>query len=286
MPAFTINQIYKSALEKLYSCANEIGVELTCVECTDVSKTFPGFLDVTLGLEGKHQFENAALATQLCSTWMGRVVNKELTFEELKLGLQKVNWPGRCQTLPVNENLVFYLDGAHTCLSLHLCKSWFDSKIINLIGSVNNNEFDKVCHNTGEYRKVWAETDKIYKVLICSFTNQRNDEELIRSLDQGLHFDNVIFCDVAIFKLPSLAVNSDSQKEASARCLNNQKLWSESNEECNVQASASIEEALKMAIEISEESSKLGKKTCVLVTGSLYLVGGFLKLLNDFRNEA
>lgn len=277
VPAFTANQIHKAALEKLHSCARDIPVELKSVDSNHISKTFPGFCDVNLGLEGQHQLENAALATKLCSTWMERVRNSRLSFENLKLGLQNVYWPGRCQTLTISQNLVFYLDGAHTCLSLQLCKNWFDTKVsVSLRGPEEVNKSQEKDEASSNIRKV----------LICSFTNQRKDEELIRSLEGGIEFDDVIFSDMTIFKLPTLASPVESHKEASPRVLSNRDTWANTHRNCNVQVSPSIEDSLKMAVRIAEDASVRGKKTCVLVTGSLYLVGGFLKLLNDFRTEA
>ena len=251
-------------------------MELKSVDAELISETFPGFCEMTLGLEGKHQLENAALATKLCSTWVERVKNKSLSFEDLKLGLRNVYWPGRCQTLKVNENLLFFLDGAHTCLSLQLCKNWFDSKVESLIEAEDN----KKTHTA------FASTRDISKVLICSFTNQRKDGELISSLEGGIEFDDVIFSDMAVFKLPSLAPQVDTQKEVSHRILSNREIWAKAHKGCNVLVSPSIDDSLKMAVEIARDNWSRGKKTCVLVTGSLYLVGGFLKLLSDIRTEA
>jgi folylpolyglutamate synthase len=51
--------------------------------------------------------------------------------------------------------------------------------------------------------------------------------------------------------------------------------WSEFEPDTEIEVYSSIEEAVENAREISQESEKL----LVLVTGSLYLVGGFLKVL-------
>lgn len=45
--------------------------------------------------------------------------------EQDKQGLTNVKWLGRNQILNVTSNLTYFLDGAHTIESIHLCRNWY-----------------------------------------------------------------------------------------------------------------------------------------------------------------
>lgn len=42
-----------------------------------------------------------------------------------KQALRGVKWLGRNQILNVTPNLTYFLDGAHTIESIHLCYKWY-----------------------------------------------------------------------------------------------------------------------------------------------------------------
>jgi folylpolyglutamate synthase len=79
-----------------------------------------------LGLPGKHQQFNAALAKSMCQTWLTEMQSRgygvEYNEEATISGLENAFWPGRCQTVK-SENFpetVWHLDGAHTAESLQV----------------------------------------------------------------------------------------------------------------------------------------------------------------------
>lgn len=45
--------------------------------------------------------------------------------EQDKQVLKNVKWLGRNQILNVMSNLTYFLDGAHTIESIHLCSKWY-----------------------------------------------------------------------------------------------------------------------------------------------------------------
>ena len=83
-----------------------------------------------LGLAGKHQFMNAAVAKELCTQWISKRKENglEITLDEalIQKGLESAKWPGRCQRLSIpNFPGEWCLDGAHTAESLQVCADWF-----------------------------------------------------------------------------------------------------------------------------------------------------------------
>lgn len=102
--------------------------------------------------------------------------------------LENARWPGRCQTIQdrsiERNNVIWYLDGAHTVESLVLCGEWFTTE------AFNKNESCK-------------------RVLMFNCTSGRSAAELLGALTNtmaavnkqcGLEseeknlFDHVIFC--------------------------------------------------------------------------------------------
>jgi folylpolyglutamate synthase len=86
-------------------------------------------------------------------------------------------------------------------------------------------------------------------------------------------FSNAAFCTNAPYK------TVDPDEDPIADDLRVQKTiadaWSDFEPDTEVEVYSSIEDAVENAREISKETGKL----LVLVTGSLHLVGGFLKVL-------
>ncbi|KAJ2642675.1 Folylpolyglutamate synthetase, partial [Coemansia sp. RSA 1287] len=85
--------------------------------------------DVELGIQGVHQRANAALATELCRTWVQRTHNVAASESYIARGLQLASWPGRSQSFPSPRvpSLIWHVDGAHTVESIRACAKWFSS---------------------------------------------------------------------------------------------------------------------------------------------------------------
>ena len=257
-PAFTINQKVSGALEKLQECAKEKNVHLEVVENNRL------FDDILLGLDGAHQLENASLAVQICKTWTQRMGFSALKQESLRKGLETVRWPGRCEKISLGRNLTFYLDGAHTAESLKLCRNWFEAKITTL------------------------HKPDCKKVLICTFTSERNDENFLNILNEGFGFDHVLFTPPTLKTentdgdRGSVTYNAKSLPSSDfERCQKNLKIWNEMNGKSEVFVFSFINDA----IDSLRDKPDAGE-VCVLVTGSLYLVGGCLKLLYELTEPS
>ncbi|KAE8724343.1 putative glycosyltransferase [Hibiscus syriacus] len=89
-----------------------------------------------LALEGEHQYLNAGLAVALCTAWLQRTGHPISNFnqtgplpEPFIKGLTTASLQGQAQIVrdqfPDIENLIFYLDGAHSPESMEACARWF-----------------------------------------------------------------------------------------------------------------------------------------------------------------
>ena len=95
------------------------------------------FANVSSGIQGSHQLQNANLAVHMTRAFLRSQAPElsETAFEAaVKEGVQTAKWPGRCQSVPDSETkqLTWFLDGAHTIDSLECCIQWFVSNKVAL----------------------------------------------------------------------------------------------------------------------------------------------------------
>ena len=132
-------------------------------------------------------------------------------------GLQRVSWPGRSQKIiyQINNNnynnidnnnnnnkriINFYLDGAHTPVSIAKCMNWFLKEINNNninINNENNNINDN--NNNDNYLNINNNEDKEEKnkmnILIFNQTNLRSALGLLKPVvdaNEKIHFNEII----------------------------------------------------------------------------------------------
>ncbi|KAF9176596.1 hypothetical protein BGZ49_006129, partial [Haplosporangium sp. Z 27] len=82
--------------------------------------------DQTIGLAGKHQLGNAALASAICRIWIEKVFNVKIEApegvipKEFSKGLSSARWPGRGQIIIRDDKpkITWFFDGAHTAESV------------------------------------------------------------------------------------------------------------------------------------------------------------------------
>ncbi|CAB4019810.1 folylpolyglutamate synthase, mitochondrial-like isoform X1 [Paramuricea clavata] len=190
VPAFTVPQ-EPASMKVLSERARERQACLKIVPdlFANTERNFPA-----LGIEGKHQHQNASLAVHLCRTWIERrndahnVVLHEVNSssdsqsppyadafslpEGFKEGLAKAFWPGRTQCVE-REDFTFYLDGAHTRKSIEACTEWFCEK--------SKQERQRKSHKT------------MARILLFNFKGDRNARSLLEPLVK-CDFDYVAFC--------------------------------------------------------------------------------------------
>ncbi|KAF9569338.1 FolC bifunctional protein [Agrocybe pediades] len=239
-----------------------------------------------LGLAGKHQIQNAALAVELARSFLQTKDSNSAEVEGLtasfKEGLVETKWPGRCQTIPdpKREDITWYLDGAHTVESLQCCVQWFVTPGIGV--------------SAADANKTPSEESR---VLIFNCTSGRSGDSFLGTVKDGIRsqlalhglkendvanfFKHVIFCANVTYAdghfkgdLTTKAISESDLaglKTQQALALAWTSLFPAFPAE-RVHVLPSIENAVKVVENVPELPLK------VLVTGSLHLVGGVVEV--------
>ena len=254
---FTVPQELK-AMQVLEEKAKEKHAQLVVVKrFKDIESG-----DVKIRLEGDFQKDNSSLAiavagAHLSKMGFGDVFHDKKLPEEFVRGLEQVKWEGRCE-VRMEGNIEWCIDGAHTMESIKVTAEWFAGKL--------------------------RRSTKAQVMLIFN-QQERDGAALVLALHMALEratgtrhiFSNAAFCTNAPYK------TIDPNEDPIADDLRVQRTiadaWSEFEPDTEIEVYSSIEEAVENAREISKENEKL----LVLVTGSLHLVGGFLKVLQGER---
>ncbi|MCD8324472.1 MAG: bifunctional folylpolyglutamate synthase/dihydrofolate synthase [Clostridiales bacterium] len=122
-------------------------------------KTDDRLMNISLGLAGEFQAENAACVLQVLE-----VLKKDypkICRETVREGLKKVRWPGRFEQIYAFPDV--YLDGAHNedaVLKLHASvnRSFPNRRIIYIMGVLADKEYDRMIHI------MFREGDRVYTV--------------------------------------------------------------------------------------------------------------------------
>jgi dihydrofolate synthase/folylpolyglutamate synthase len=101
------------------------------------------FRDLSLNLDGAHQFENAALAIAACEV-LDQSRKAALAPSDIRYGLQHTHWPGRMEIAGHSPTII--LDGAHnlmaaSVLARHLTAKYVGKKIILIIGILDDKPY-------------------------------------------------------------------------------------------------------------------------------------------------
>ncbi|KNC84205.1 hypothetical protein SARC_03566 [Sphaeroforma arctica JP610] len=269
-------QAYAKHVKAVYSIANPLH------EYTSESEPL-----LTLGLEGTHQQQNAALALAATGLWLrrhrgeseltggsryGERINP-YTFREPQAfisqqtlkGLRDATFPGRSMTYR-SQGVTYYLDGAHTLESMQCAAEWMRS----LDTPVNS---------------------KRYLLFNCM---KRDPVELLKpvlDLHRKLAFDGVLFCPNITYHTKQHADttnhNQHTENQLAASKLN-ASIWTDLCNQAQVLTSSthgkvrsfeSIEQAVRWVHSPEASGACPGTHTedvRVFVCGSLHLVGGVL----------
>ncbi|KAI0461435.1 hypothetical protein LJB42_001104 [Komagataella kurtzmanii] len=214
--------------------------------------------DIKLGLAGAFQKENANLAIELAAIHLQKlgfkVDIKDDLPDEFVEGLSSATWPGRCQIIEEPENqITWYLDGAHTKESIEASSQWFTEKL----------------------------TKSDQTVLL--FNQQTRDgEALIKQLHgvvyPKLKFNHVIFTtnltwsdgysdDLVSLNISKEEIDNMDVQKALAETWNSLDKASRKHIFHDIETSINFIRSLEGSVD-------------VFVTGSLHLVGGFLVVLD------
>eukprot|EP00047_Mylnosiga_fluctuans_P015279 m.44881 g.44881 ORF g.44881 m.44881 type:complete len:503 (+) comp5848_c0_seq1:6-1514(+) len=262
-PVFTAPQP-PGGLETLLECATAAKTRLHLAPPLEEYSKQP----ITLGLVGDHQRLNASLALQLTRHWLAggasaepstTIVNApafEVTDKE-RAGLANTQWPGRCQIVEL-DGVTYLLDGAHTLESCEAAAAWFKAVLDARPGARS--------------------------VLLFNCAGDREGTRLLPPL-VALHAARplaaALFCpnrsrDVASGDHINKMARADEVVTGPAA---NAKAWLTLTSEtpCTTEILPYIDDA----IETAQKLRVKGEPLVVLVTGSLHLVGGTLKVLEQ-----
>ncbi|KAH0887810.1 hypothetical protein HID58_050239 [Brassica napus] len=262
-----------------------------------------------LGLDGEHQYLNAGLAVSLASTWLQQVGKLEVPSltqtsilpEKFIKGLATASLQGRGQVVPdqfiesrTSEDLVFYLDGAHTPESMEVCAKWFSSAVKRDNQSESSEHLVNV--SSGSSHDQFSGEENCQQILLFNCMSVRDPNMLLPHLrnicaNYGVHFKKAFFVpNMSVYHKVGTAADlpeNDPQVDLSWQWTL-QKVWeslfhSERGED-NGESSGNSEvfTSLPMAIKWLRDSVReSGSATHfqVLVTGSLHLVGDVLRLI-------
>ena len=225
---------------------------------------------IKLGIDGEVQKLNASLAIQLAYFWVNKHNNRNYeaaTFitkggrfgdvfplgKNVILGLKDCKWAGRFQIVK-EDNITYFLDGAHTTDSMEHCSKWFYEESTNL------------SKKTGK---------TITRILIFNCTGERHSESLLKPIESK--FNYAIFCPNRSHNVKDVASDQSNftisaQKEIEL-CNHNATIWQKYNEGSTISKFPCISDA------ISFINSKGSGPIHVLVTGSIHLVGGVLGII-------
>ncbi|KAF9916713.1 Folylpolyglutamate synthetase [Lobosporangium transversale] len=280
VPAITTEQP-EEGLSVLKSRAEELGAEFF--------KIIPPFSnvelgDVTIGLNGKHQVSNAALASAICRIWIEKVLGDKIEESNESIpkafikGLTNARWPGRGQIMVRDDKpkIKWFFDGAHTAESTTVCAAWFkDVSQSNLHGTVK-------------------------RVLIFNCTGPRDGDKLLGPLAKihsVVHFDQAVFTPTITFASNTYKgdlVNNTAPidpelttQKTLAECWTRQlalasglESGTQQADQVNTTVLPSIEHSVIWVDDYVKSQVEQGvDQVQVLVTGSLHLVGGLQSVL-------
>jgi len=238
------------------------------------------------------QAENALLAKEVGDFWLKHYFdqNKENMIPcdgdncesyEISVGelVNLVKFPGRAHTVERNK-INYYLDGAHTSESLEKCFDWFSLKMKSRPRCRNF-----VMFNVTGKRDYEVLLELLYKKLVEHY------------LDNSAQSVSVIFVPNIMKSVENKTTGNEQDNrtvtESSVRekCLKMQRHWSKisgkkmktsnfDNHKINSVVADCIQTGLKY-VENSKNDCEHDECKSVLVTGSIHLVGGVLKLLDQ-----
>lgn len=314
VPAFTVQQPV-DALQSLLEVAARVEAPLKLVAPFDQYILPPeGFHQ--LGLAGVHQRVNASLAVQLAATWEqsaghscggsdpAGAAKRAQQVAQLQLpdayaaGLRQCVWPGRAQVISqswVSEGAAeglgttFFLDGAHTPESMATCAEWFA-------------EASQLQQESS--RPAGQPPMPPHRILLFNCMKERNPEALLQPFmttlaAKGLGFQQALFVppESSYRKLGSTEQHKDLSWQHGLQRVYQTNLSNSPRgvaraglrlpplpglEGSQDAAQGAVLSSLRATLNWLRRCGQEGPKAPlqVLVTGSLYLVGDVLKLLN------
>ena len=291
VPAFTVEQPEEGS-KVMHERAEEVGTYLNFVP--DLSKYWHK-AKIELSLQGKFQRINASLAVQLAYTWLGNgILATPLTLPQSFIdGLSNCKWNGRAQTLKF-KNITFYLDGAHTKESISYASEWFNEEAAKEEKSLNKPCSKILCFNLTNDRNA---CELLLPLLNCKFTSAIFTPNVATLVSTGFNDQSNLRYTKNDQMLQLYTYRDDWIKLCSSQNAKKSKIFTSvlpsiAEAICLLSKNQEIElyEYASSLVESCNESNNLSDEFSfnhlqVLVTGSLHLVGGYLRILKPDIND-
>ncbi|VVB05785.1 unnamed protein product [Arabis nemorensis] len=252
VPAFTVPQP-NEAMRVLNEKATELKVNLQVVEPLDSSHR--------LGLQGEHQYLNAGLAVALCSTFLQEIgiedkngLNKTNGLPEKFIsGLSNAYLMGRAMIVPdteLPEEIVFYLDGAHSPESMEACADWFSQEIKQ--NQARNQERSE-------------------QILLFNCMSVRDPSLLLprlrsKCIDQGVEFKKAVFVpNVSVYNQVGSWSNVDPRVDSMTWQFGLKRVWErlargDAHNKGKVEEKSFVFSSLPMAVDWLREDARRSKQ--------------------------
>uniref|UniRef100_A0A0K0EJI5 Folylpolyglutamate synthase n=1 Tax=Strongyloides stercoralis TaxID=6248 RepID=A0A0K0EJI5_STRER len=247
IPCITIPQEYE-AMDVLIKRSHEKKCQLI------VAKPLNEKLIDNLHLTGRHQLINLSLALQIVKQWEEEmrkrnkfinIIDKNNYSNDIQSleYLKKIfkNFLWKGRTQKVETNGILYMvDGAHTQKSIEVCGDWFMNNIIN--------NKDEECIKILLFSTTGERDSKLFLEILEKYISSSNDKATLTSNNTGKYYQN-------------------------------QEIWKSINSTVPSATFHTIETSIQFINTIRKTTSK-DVNICVLVTGSLHLVGGTLSIID------
>jgi folylpolyglutamate synthase len=289
VPVFTLQQV-PAAQATLEKRAAEKGVRLETVKALK-SAGGHGAQGIRLGMEGDTQLENASLALSVAASHLRTVgitddvptVDALLPSPEniparFKRGLESAKLPGRFEVRK-NGNIEWFIDGAHTIDSIEAVGKWFAKRFGEACQKDNPPTAAVLIFNQQD-----RDTEELIRKLLATLSKSMGSANSVTASDAeptivggrkgwiptpSGFFTHAAFCTNIPFKDEAEEATDLERQERMA------ELYSRVDGNQQHKCYRSVEEAVELVSTVSEA----GGRVLVLVTGSLHLAGGLLKVL-------
>ena len=279
--------------EILQRRAKEKGAELTFV---DVDPNVPTDMSA---LKTDVQRKNCSLALAAARIFLDRRAppdQRDLTASDITQAAKAFLWPGRFQLI-TDKARQWFLDGAHNEMSVLVAAQWFFEAAYEMQGQLWEATMQGSVTDA-------MKTRIVRRLLVFShYSRQRDGASVFKDLakalkDRGMTFEDIIFTTYQIeatsitpgmfsiassntygqYKLLTVIDRSifPANADSSAKVLEQYaEIWKSVHAQGNVFIRPTIQQAVELVNAISEQNDAAQ----VLVTGSLFLVGGVLNIL-------
>ncbi|KAI9693464.1 MAG: hypothetical protein M1820_009257 [Bogoriella megaspora] len=274
-PAFSSLQ-QPAPAEVLQLRANEKGSQLAFI---DVDPNIPTDNST---LKPDVQRKNCSLALAVAKAFLERrapLERRDLIASDIVQAAKQFSWPGRFQIVN-NRTRQWFLDGAHNEMSIKVAAKWFFEAVQEQPLDATENKPITEAGKTHSVRRL---------LLFSHHSNQRDGAAILKCLakalkDFDMSFEDVIFTTYQL-EAPSITFDREtitSETELVSKTLEQHaEIWKSIHAQGNIFIRPTIRQAVELMNVISEQYAA----TQILVTGSQYMVGGVLRLLQEIQGN-